>query len=331
MNTTSDTSANQRGDAVEDLLRKVPPRPAPPSQVESDVRAAVREEWLAVSGRSRRRRMGRNIAAAATVFLAFLVAFSSLRQVDVPLVEVAQLETSYGTLQLQGGDAADTTDRDLSVFLVGQVLQTGADSAAGLKWQGGGSLRIDAQTRIEFVAANEVYLHSGRVYFDSLGIDSGSRFAIRTRHGVVSHVGTQVMTEADASRLIVSVREGEVRIAEAAYEQTVHRGQRAELVGSSRPLVTNTSGVGGDWAWVESVAPRISVDGMSAYEFLHWVGRETGFEVQFSSPTAERFARITKLIGDVTADPRTELRLRMMTMDLDARFDKEGALILVSD
>ena len=328
---TSDTSTNQHSDAVEKLLRKAPPRPAPPAEVERDVRAAVRAEWQTVSNRSRRWRTGRNVAIAATIFLAVLVALTSLRQVHVPAVEVAQLEQSFGTLRLHGGDTGDAADEDMSIFLVGQVLQTGNNSAAGLTWHGGGSLRVDAQTRIEFVATNEVLLHSGRVYFDSKGAESGSDFAVRTRHGVVSHVGTQFMTATGADQLVVSVREGEVRIGEATFAQTVYDGQRAEFVGDRRPLITNTSGIDAEWAWVESVAPKISVDGMSAHDFLQWVGRETGYEVEYANAAVDQLARGTELYGAVNKDPRTELRLRMSTMDLDAQFDTEGARILVSD
>lgn len=328
---TSDTSSNPHSDAVEELLRKAPLRPAPPAEVEREVRAAVRAEWQAVTNRSRRWRTGRNIAVAATVFLAVLVALSSLRQVDVAVVEVAQLEQSIGTLRLHAAGTSGSTGDDMSKFLVGQVLQTGTDSAAGLKWRDGASFRVDEQTRVEFIAANEIYLHSGRVYFDSHGAESGSDFVVRTHHGVVSHVGTQFMTEADADHLVVSVREGVVRIGEAAADQTIHRGQRAELAGNGRPVITNTSGVDADWAWVESVAPKISVDGMSAHEFLQWVGRETGYEVHYANAAVEQLARKATLRGPVNEDPRTELQLRMLTMDLAAQFDTEGARILVSD
>lgn len=327
---TSDSTTERHRDAVEDLLSKAAPRPMPPPEVESEVRSAVRQEWLAVSGRSRRWKTGRNIAAAATVLLAVLVALTSLRQVDVPAIEVAELERSFGTLRLIGGDTETTGSTDLSNFMAGQVLQTGADSAAGLRWHGGGSLRVDQRTRVEFVSAGEVYLHAGRIYFDSVGDVPASNFAVHTSLGVVSHVGTQFMTETQSERLVVSVREGRVHVGETAYEQAVHRGQRAEFKSGGRPQLTNTSGIDAEWAWVEAVAPSISVDGMSAYDFLQWVGRETGYAVEFTV-AAEQTAKATELRGAVNKDPRTELRLRMLTMDLDARFDAEGARILVSE
>ena len=70
---------------------------------------------------------------------------------------------------------------------------------------------------------------------------------------------------------------------------------------------------------------------MTIYEFLQWVGRETGHTIQFESQSAEALARNEQLRGAVNADPRTELRLRMMTVDLEARFDDEVTAIVVTD
>jgi hypothetical protein len=303
MNTTSEGSSMQNSDAVESLLEKAEPRPAPPPQMEADVRAAVQSEWAAVSGRQRRWRTGRNVALAASVLLAVVFAFTSLQQSSVPAIEVALLDQSKGTIRLHSNESG-TIAEDTSTLFAGQTLQTGSDSAAGLAWAGGGSLRVDEQTRIEFISSSEIFLHNGRVYFDSLGTGDGGSFAVQTEHGLVTHIGTQYMTESNDSGIVVSVREGEVLVAGTAHDQTVHRGP---------------------------VSPSISVDGMTAFDFLQWVGRETGYSIHFSSEAVDELVRSTELKGSVDADPRTELRLRMMTMDLEAQFNSEGAVISVSD
>lgn len=330
MNTKSENSTMADIDAVETLLEKAEPRAAPPRQMEQDVRAAVQSEWAAVSGKRQRRRAFRNIAAAATILLAVVFTFTSLQQTAVPAIEVALLDQSKGTLRLYSSELEAMDDAGKTLF-AGQILQTGKDSAAGLAWSDGGSLRVDENTRIELLSTGEIFLHSGRVYFDSFGTDAGAAFAIQTEHGLVSHIGTQFMAAASDADLVVSVREGEVNIAGIAYDQTVHRGQRAELSGAGRPVTTNTSGVGDAWAWVESVSPNISVDGMTGYEFLQWVGRETGFTIYYANEAVNQIARTTELMGTVNADPRTELRLRMLTMDLDAQFDTEKSVITISN
>lgn len=319
------------GDAVEALLERAEPRPAPPDAIEQDIRAAVYDEWQIVTGRRRHRRMAAGFAMAATVVLVLAVSLSGLRHQHVSPVEVAAIDRSIGTLYFQSRSSGTLEPVDTTSIVAGQMLTTGKDSAAGLHWLGGGSLRVDANTRLEFVAANEVFLHAGRLYYDSSGAEAQSDLSIRTEHGVVTHVGTQYLTESTAASLIVSVREGRVNIDGSFHDQPVHEGQRVQLTGSARPLVTNTTGIGADWQWVETVSPTISVDGMSVFDFLQWVGRETGHVVRFESASAQALARSTLLKGAVNAAPRAELRLRMMTVDLDARFDEEGPAIIVSD
>jgi ferric-dicitrate binding protein FerR (iron transport regulator) len=331
MNDANDKLVLPGNDAVEALLEKAKPRPSPPDAVEQDIRAAVRAEWANVSARRQRRRLATGFAMAASVTLVLAVSIMGIRQSGIAPIEVAAIERSVGTLHVQSDSSGALQSVDTTSLLTGQVLTTGADSAAGLSWLAGGSLRVDSDSRIEFIAPNEVFLHSGRIYFDSFGSGPDYDFSIRTTHGVVSHVGTQYMTESSAAALVVSVREGEVRVDGAFHDPTVYMGQRVRLSGSAQPSITNTSGAGSEWHWVEAVSPNISVDGMSVFDFLHWVGRETGHAVRFESPAAETLARDTQLRGTVNAEPRAELRLRMMTVDLDARFDAEGPAIIVAD
>lgn len=331
MNRVSENPAAPGKDVVEALLEKAAPRVAPPGNVEEQVRAAVRSEWEAVTLRRRRRRLYGGLAVAATVTLVLAASFSGLRETGVAPVAIASIDKSAGTLYVHSGDSGEPVSGDTTSIVSGQVLTTGSDSAAGLTWLQGGSLRIDSNTRVEFVAGDEVFLHDGRIYFDSFGADTGSTLSIRSRHGVVSHVGTQFLTEATAASLTVSVREGEVVIDGNFHDQAVVEGQRVQISGSARPSITNTTGSGKEWDWVETVSPGISVDGMTVFDFVYWVGRETGHAIEFSSAEAETLARHTRLKGNVNAAPRAELRLRMMTVDLEARFDPDGPKIIISD
>ena len=331
MNRKGDNVTMPAGDPVEALLGKAAPRPAPPDAVENEIRAAVHAEWAAITGQRRRRRLAAGFAMAAAVTLVLAISLTGLRQEGVAPVQVASIDKSTGTLYFQSSSSGILEPVDTTTIVSGQMLTTGKDSAAGLDWLNGGSLRVDGDTRVEFVAANEVFLHSGRIYFDSFGASDQNGLSIRTNHGVVTHVGTQYITESTAASLVVSVREGEVSIDGAFHDHVVFEGQRVQMTGSARPAVANTSGIGAEWEWIEAVSPTPSVDGMSVFDFLHWVGRETGHGVQFESNSAEALARGTLLKGSVNAEPRTELRLRMMTVDLDVRFDEEGPAIIVTD
>lgn len=323
-------------DAVEVLLLQAAPRPAPPAADAQLVRETVRAEWRAVTGRFRRRQQFRNLAIAASLLVAVALAFNGLQLGQVAPTRVASIDKSQGPIYLLGERAELTELSGSAVVSTGQTIVTGADGRIGLAWGTGGSLRVDEQTRIEFRSTDTVYLQSGRLYFDSTasghaaGISSGSgqgaaTLVIETPHGAVTHLGTQYMTFADDRRLSVSVREGQVQVDSRYYTDTASAGQQLTLTGSSRPSLVNFNGYGTAWDWIETVSPGAELDGRTVYEFLTWVGRETGLAVEFDSAEAEALARSETLRGTVDTEPRNALRIWMLAVDLDWRME-EGVI-----
>lgn len=334
MNRSGDELRLRGDEAVEELLEYAAPRLTPPSKDEAIVRDAVRIEWQAVSGRIRTRRRVTQFAIAATVLLGIAVAFNALQVSNAPVVQVATISKDHGTIYLLGEQSELQEMTDLEEIAAGQIIVTGDGAGIGLDWHSGGSLRIDQSTRIEFTSADSVYLHSGQIYFDSqpselLSAITGSGFEITTDHGSVRHLGTQYMIFADADKLSVSVREGEVLVNGAYVDEAVAvEGQQLTVSGGARPIVVNITGYGDSWDWVETMAPAVDVDGRSVDEFLRWIGRETGLQISYESPVAEQRARDGILKGNVDMDPRDELRFRMSGEDLNYRID--GGTIYVS-
>lgn len=331
MNRSGDKRTATDGDAVEALLEQATPRLAPPAGDEQTVRDAVRAEWRSETGRRFRRRRAAGIAVAASMVLAITVALNAFRETGIAPVELASITTSHGSIFLRGNDDQPVVAGDVATVFAGQSMTTGDDAGAGLEWAKGGSLRIDEGTRVEFLATDAIYLHSGRVYFDSAETTVDQSLSIETPFGTVTPLGTQFMTNADDDGLTVSVREGQVDIDGRFHEQTAHEGQRVALIGNGRPTVTNISGTGTEWVWVEAVSPGLDIDGRPVYEFLRWVGRETGYSLEFASADAERLAKESLLRGSVERDPRSELRMRMMTTDLRAEFDTGRSVLVISE
>ncbi len=334
MSNSSDRFSIRDDELVERLLEHAPPRPAPPEKDEAMVRDAVFAEWQMVTGRVRMRRRVTRLAIAATVLLGFALAFNALRIGDVEAPRVATIDRSHGAIYLLGEQSEMHAMNGLDAINAAQIVITEADSGIGLAWGNGGSLRIDEKSRVEFTSAESVYLHYGRVYFDSraghaVAAVTASGLRIDTDHGSVSNLGTQYMAFVDVERLRVSVREGEVLVdgkyAEAA---TASEGQQLTLSGSARPTIMSFSGYGEAWDWVETTAPAAEVDGKTVHEFLLWVGRETGLKVAYESQEAEQKARQGILRGNVEMEPRDELRFRMAGEDLDYRI--QGGTIYVS-
>ena len=322
-----------RGDmAVEALLQKAAPRPAPPGEDERAVRDAVYAEWQTVTGRLKTRRRMTHFAIAATVLLGVAVSYNALRIADVQAIQVATISKSHGSIYLLGEQSEQREITDLAAISAGQVILTGDGAGIGLEWGNGGSLRVDENTRIEFTSGQSVFLRSGQIYFDSqtevMAAITGSGLQIETSHGSVRHLGTQYMTFVDSDELIVSVREGRVSVVGNFMDKAVAvAGKQLTIVGGAGPSVLDIDGFGAAWNWIEATAPIANVDGRTVDEFLTWVGRETGLQTSYESAAAQQTAQNGVLRGNVDMDPRSELAFRMSGEDLSYHID--GGIIHV--
>lgn len=313
-------------EALEELLSHASPRAVPSEADESAVRAAVRAEWQAMSGRRQSRRRVAGFAIAASVLIAVFSTFSLIRMPVVDVVQVATIEKSFGSIYLLGETELRKTAA-LSNVLSGQTIVTGDEAGMALAWGNGGSLRIDANTRVRFVDNASVFLESGRVYFDSTpstllnGIGGGAApdFLVVTDYGKVSHVGTQFMTHIDDGDLIVSVREGQVEVDGQYQEYTASSGEQVTMSGRGQPTVLSLSGTAEDWEWVRQTSPVADMQGKLLHEFLLWACRETGLDLRYEGAAAQiarlETSRLEGVIDDT--DPLTALRAHVESVGLE--------------
>lgn len=319
----------QSDDAVEQLLGSAAPRPVPPADEARLVRAAVQSEWRRVTTKRRTRKRLTSLAIAASLMAAVFLSLNTLRLNGVGELTVASIGKRFGTIYLLGENSELLEGNNLATVSAGQTLITDENSGIGLEWGRGGSLRIDEDTRVEFMSDGTVYLRQGRVYYDSNPGLAGSGFSssrephlrILTDHGEVTHVGTQFMTVATATSVTVSVREGEVIVTNDGRSEAAERGEQLTISSGGSPVILNVTGWGTDWQWVEDISPSIILDDRTIEEFLRWVGHETGLEVRFDNATVETHAREEKMRGTVDTNPRQALQLFMQTTDLDWQID----------
>lgn len=318
-------------DTVGDVLSRATPRPAPSAAVAESARAAVRSAWRA-SVRQRQRHRALRLAAAATVLVGVFAAYGVLRTPPSPVVQVASIDRSFGPVYVLGEQSELHETGDLATIVAGQTLVTGRDAGLAVAWGDGGSLRLDQNTRVEFIDTESVFLEQGRIYFDSRGatVEQGTDpvdspvLRLHTVHGDVQHVGTQYMVRLDDVSLVVSVREGEVAIDGEHFDHRAIGGQQVTLSGRQRPSVLSISGNGDDWTWLENTTPVVDVDGRSLYEFLAWVSRELGLQLVFKGD-AESVARSATLRGAIDSRPADALRMRLASAALAWRID-EGVI-----
>jgi ferric-dicitrate binding protein FerR (iron transport regulator) len=334
---TNGNRALDQDKAIEDVLRKAPPRPMPSTGHVAIAHDAIRSEWQAVTGKRRVRRRLVALAAAASVIIAVATGVNVLRVPSALPVHVAIVDRTIGTIYLLQEQSQLRETGELTSLVAGQTLVTGRDSAATISWSGGGDLRIDEDSRVEFVSPDEIMLYAGRVYFDAhpsrlpagMSQQHDVAFVIRTTEGTVTHTGTQYMTDIDGDRLTVSVRDGQVKIVGKFADAIASAGQRVVLSGSERPTYTNIGTHGQSWLWVERMAPAVDLHQRSAYEFIDWVSRETGLEVSYAGEAVSEIARTTQMIGTIESEPRIALQILLQTTDLEARI--ENGRIVISE
>ena len=251
-----------------------------------------------------------------------------VKVVETPIeagVRVATIDASAGSVYFVG-DESDTTSVNAFVDVyAGQTIMTAGDAIVGLLWANGGSLRIDKESRVRFTGTDEIELLSGRVYYDSGGQGA---LAISTRHGQITNIGTRYMTRVGNDMLVVSVRDGRVRIDGVYHDAEVDRGREVTIRGSARPESLSIRAWGPEWEWIEVAAPDFDAHGQTAYAFLLWVCRETGLTLDFASDGVERVAREETFKGTISVEPRVALRQQMAAVDLDYIIDENGVLTI---
>ncbi len=327
MSNDGDNAILESEKSFEDLLGRTRPRRVPAAGDIEAAKSAVRAEWLAVIHKRKRLRRFASFAVAASVLLALALILNVINAPLVKPAQVASINQSLGSIYVLGEQSRLQATGNLSSIAAGQTIVTGKESGLGLTWGGGGSLRIDAHSRVTFISATVIELESGRVYFDSMNLKA--QLEVHTEHGVVTHLGTQYMTSVDGQSLSVSVREGRVSVDGLYYDEIAEERQQLTLTGSARPEVLNIPPFGDRWSWIEATAPSASFDGKTVFEFLQWVARETGFEIEFQNDSVKTVAETEVLHGEVDSEPRVALRQYLLTTNLDYDLELQEGVIHV--
>jgi len=299
------------------------------------VRKAVRNEWRVLIGRKRKQTRLLQLALAASVIVAAFLSLNMLRINGVEQSPVATIGKHFGAIAIYapGKNSALPQAQELGSVVAGQTLLTGDDAGMGLCWGAGASLRVDAHTRVEFISAEEIYLHAGRVYFDSapaLVMDCFSpiadvRLRIRTDFGEVSHIGTRYMAQATKGVLTVSVRDGAVTVDTAGRIITASRNQQLAITDRGVRGIVNIRPFGPAWEWTEKASPAVRLDGRAVSDFLNWVSAETGLALRYEGTTTARRAHQVFLKGSIVVGPREALMAWMLGTDFEWQI-KQGVI-----
>lgn len=317
-----------RDDELTQLLARAGPRTRPRREAETAAYETLRTEWLALTARRRRRRVAVGVAAAAAaavLVLSVIVGSNVLRvpgdaALGAPVATIERIEGSqvYWRDELSG---VKPITGEADVARAGQSVSTGAQSRAALSWHGGGSVRLDENTRLELVSERAARLIAGSLYFDSAADPSAlprtTAVAIATPAGEVVHVGTQFMVQVEGVEVVLSVREGQVRVSGDGFEITVDSGEQLDLDASGVRAQRSIQSHATSWNWAQEIAPQPSMDGRTALEILSWVARETGRRIVYDSTATEAATRTAIVRGLERRSPTGILAILPVVTDLE--------------
>lgn len=277
---------------------------------------AVEAEWQRAVRDRRVRRVWWIAASAASLAVVALIGWrAAIGPVDRQLVGTIQSTGSNGLVahRAWGMDRALGVGAIVESGLVVRVNGTGVVALVG-----GGLLRLRAGTVIKTHARHEIEIEQGALYVDLDAHVPHGVWSVRTRYGIVQHLGTQFEVAVFNAGLRVRVREGHVRVlgrpdSDAlageeivlAGEGSVHRG----VIAPDDP----------SWAWVQEPPNRFEVEGQSVLALLRWVARETGRQLDFADAQTRQLAERTVLHGSIqgfSAEQALDVMLATTTMSV---------------
>jgi ferric-dicitrate binding protein FerR (iron transport regulator) len=211
---------------------------------------------------------------------------------------VASVVSVFGTAETGARGHAMTTLRANEELHAGSVLETDGDGGVALQLATGHSLRLAAATRVR-IEADSVVLDAGSIYLDSGEGNRATPIEVRSRLATVRELGTQYMAQLTDSSLQVSVREGAVRVSDGNMFVSAIAGEMLHLdeFGNTEKLAVSTYGK--RWTWVSKLARVPALEELTLAEFLHWLVREYGWQLEFKSPELARYAGTVELFGSI--------------------------------
>jgi ferric-dicitrate binding protein FerR (iron transport regulator) len=301
--------ARREEEEVRRLLEDAGPRPSIPEDDLAAITEAARAVWhQRYGGRkapARGRRWWIGLAAAAALAVALGLAWW-LRTLDPPPAapQVASIEVLTGTVRMWKPDGEGPVP--LPPGALGRLLPAGTELETGGEGgeagrlavrMAGGSVRLDAGTRIRLSAVKLIDLEQGAVYIDSGGAPGG--MAVQAPNGFFQSIGTQFEVRIERNGTRLRVREGHVALQSGNPPVVSGAGEELIVRANGRIARRQTAVYGPEWDWVLQAAPRLDIEGLKVRAFLDWLAREEGRRIEFADDEAAALADSTVLHGSI--------------------------------
>ena len=183
----------------------------------------------------------------------------------------------------------------------GADLSTPSDGGMTLGLAPGQSVRLDAGSALRLLEHDTLELGRGAVYVDShrSGESDPPPITVRTGLGSFREVGTQFEVRLTSEGARVRVREGQVAFDGAQDAMEVVAGHEMEVNYRGEVRRGAIDPASSEWGWIGELTPMMAIDGRPALQFLDWVARERGLELEFQDVDLLAAAAGTTLAGSI--------------------------------
>jgi hypothetical protein len=294
------------------------------------IRAAVQVEWRANVVTRRPRRW---LPYAAAICLVAVASLEAAFLASSGHVDPGELAARLVRFESPGVLEVHALLRS-TLLTEGAVLNSGntyrVNGLALLALEGGGNLRLAANSEFEIVSRDEVRLESGEMYVDiPPGIPANAAFTVRTSAGEFHHVGTQFALAVNQHETRLRVREGNVHWLVAGGEATVHAGTEVVFANDATAVERPIDPSSKDWDWTATITPDFEIDNRPLEEFLEWVARESGRKLILVDDQVRRKVATIRMHGSVHGlTPMQALSAVMAATEL--RYDLPDGQLRVS-
>lgn len=281
-------------DYIEQLIKEAGKRPEPSPESAEAIRQATHQAWKNAVKKNKRRVITRrlilgNVAAVVLFAVIGMIKF-------LPTDETASYQNVGSIIYADRSfDMNNSTQSRKDRVRIGDTLSTTDNALLTVQLNDQTQIIFAQNTSVQFTGIGSIYLRHGKIFVDSPGEDTS--IVVETTVGSVQDIGTQFEVDTDGKALKVAMREGSVKIdlgetIEYAYfkdgngdimhidaEKNIHKSQ-----------IRNNDDY---WAWTDSAVKPLPLKGASVFDTLSWVGRVSGKEVVYKSPSAQTQAKET--------------------------------------
>ncbi len=301
------------------LLHLAGRRPQADPARTSAAKESVRGRWRAMVAAERSRRRQRRLwtLAAAVALVALGTALLVRRTSGPGAAALGNAEMVVGEAWARSPGAGEREPLRLGApVVVGSLAETAPSGYLSIGLSTGGTVRLDRDSRVRWLAPRRLALDRGAVYVDTAG---GAAVEVGTALGTAHDLGTRFEVRLAGGDLTVRVRQGRVALdvatARAHFHGTSRAGAPLDVVTASGRWIASTGeeltwgggtlrrtaapSYGPSWEWTLEAAPPFALEGSDLDGFLSWLASETGWQVRFADPSLRRSLQGARLHGDL--------------------------------